>query len=120
VTEQAFFFGMASRKSLFDLVLSLWKLEMDGDIFLHLIWCAGTRMIKQGADELSRGNLDNEVMIGEHMLKHVQIHLLAVDRAKHLHEWISSWFDPDAQFFTHEDWYHNAHQRVDSAIQVLL
>jgi hypothetical protein len=111
VTEQAFFCGMASTKSQFDLVLRLQKLERDGDIFLHLIWCAGTRMIKQGADGLSRGNLDNGVMIGEHMLKYVPIHLSALDRAKHLHhEWISSWVDPDAQFFTPEDWYHNAHQ----------
>ena len=28
VTERAFFCGMVSRKSLFDLVLRLWKLEM--------------------------------------------------------------------------------------------
>jgi hypothetical protein len=67
-------------------------------------------MIKQGADGLSRGNLDNGVMIGEHMLEHVPIHLLALERVEHLHEWISSWVDPDARFFTPEDWYHNAHQ----------
>jgi hypothetical protein len=70
-------------------------------------------MIKQGADGLSRGNLDNGVMIGEHMLEYVPIHLSALDRADHLQELISSWVDPDAQFFTHEeDCYHNAHQRV--------
>jgi hypothetical protein len=90
VTKRAFFRGSASTKSLFDLVLRLCKLQMDGDIFLHLIWCAGTRMIKQGADGLSKGNLDNGVMIGEHMLEHVPIHLLALERVEHLHEWISS------------------------------
>jgi hypothetical protein len=116
VTERAFFRGKALTKSFFDLVLRLWKLEMDGDIFLHLIWCAGTRMIKQGADGLSRGNLDNEVMIGKHMLEYVPIHLLALVRAEHLHEWISSWVDPDAHFFTPEDWYHNAYPGVGCGI----
>jgi hypothetical protein len=71
VTKRAFFQGSASTKSLFDLVLRFRKLQMDGDIFLHLIWCAETRMIKQGAEGLSRGNLDNGVMIREHMLEHV-------------------------------------------------
>jgi hypothetical protein len=103
VTERAFFRGSASTKSLFDLVLRLCKLQMDRDIFLHLIWCAGTHMIKQGADGLSRRNLDNGVMIGEHMLEHVPIHLSALERVEHLHEWISSWADPDARFFTPED-----------------
>jgi hypothetical protein len=102
VTKRAFFRGPASTKSLFDLVLRLRK--------FHLIWCAGTRMIKQGADGLSRRNLDNGVMIREHMLEHVPIHLSALERVEHLHEWISSWVDPDARFFTPEDWYHNAHQ----------
>jgi hypothetical protein len=55
VTKRAFFRGLALTKSLFDLVLRLHKLQMDGDIFLQLIWCAGTRMIKQGADGLSKG-----------------------------------------------------------------
>jgi hypothetical protein len=73
-------------------------------------------MIKQGVDGLSRGNLDNGVMIGEHMLKYNPIHLSALERAEHLHEWISSWVDPDAQFFTPEDWYHNAHQGVGCGI----
>jgi hypothetical protein len=85
VTERAFFYGTVLTKSLFDLVLRLQKLERDGDIFLHLICCAGTRMIKQGADGLSRGNLDNGVMIGEHMLEYVPIHLLALERVEHLH-----------------------------------
>jgi hypothetical protein len=49
-----------STKMLFDLTLQqLPKLEMEGAIFLHLIWCARTRMIKQGTYGLSQGNLDN-------------------------------------------------------------
>ena len=71
VAESAFFNGSSSSLSLFELVLRLRKLEMMGKIFLHLIWVAGTRMIQQGTDGLSRGDLLNGVMSGAGMLAYV-------------------------------------------------
>jgi hypothetical protein len=109
VAERAYFRGTASTKLLFDLVLRLRVLQMKGDIFLHLIWCAGTRMIMQGADGLSRGNLDNGVMVGRHMLEYVPIHLSALERSTLLKEWLDGWVGEDTLFFDEEDWFHKAH-----------
>jgi hypothetical protein len=38
---------------------------MDGDIFDHLIWVSGKRMIAQGADGLYREDLAKGVMAGQ-------------------------------------------------------
>jgi hypothetical protein len=55
VTERAYFRGMSKSKQLFNLILWLQKLEMAGELFIHLIWVARTRMITQGTDGVSRG-----------------------------------------------------------------
>jgi hypothetical protein len=44
---------------------------MDGKLFIHLIWVAGTRMIAQGTDGTSQGDLSNRVMSGKAMLDFV-------------------------------------------------
>ena len=109
VSERAYFRGTASTKSLFDLVLRLRVLQMRGDIFLHLIWCAGTRMIRCGVDGLSRGNLDNGVMVGRHILEFVPIHLSALVRSTVLREWMEGWVREDTLFLDEEGWFHEAH-----------
>lgn len=53
VAERAFHNGNTRSKTLFELVFRLRKLEMEGSLFLHIIWIAGTRMIAQGTDGLS-------------------------------------------------------------------
>jgi hypothetical protein len=73
VTERAFYRGTFKSPDLCALVLRLRVLEMTGFIFLRLIWVAGTRMIAQGADGLSRGDLSNGVIVGESMLDFVPI-----------------------------------------------
>ena len=40
--ERAYFWGTSKSKALFDLVLRLHKLEMCGDLHIHLIWVART------------------------------------------------------------------------------
>ncbi|KAL7567716.1 hypothetical protein ACA910_012051 [Epithemia clementina (nom. ined.)] len=66
--ESAFHRGTSKSKLLFNLVLQLRKLEMRGDLFIHVIWVAGTRMIEQGTDGLSRRDLMNGVLAGGDML----------------------------------------------------
>jgi hypothetical protein len=87
VTERAFHRGTSSSKTLFDLVLRLHKLEMQGKLFIHLIWVAGTRMIAQGTDGASRGDLSNGVMSGKDMLDFVPLDLGVQDRAPDLVAW---------------------------------
>ncbi|KAL7577652.1 hypothetical protein ACA910_015166 [Epithemia clementina (nom. ined.)] len=69
---------MASRAAGLDLQLR--KLEMRGDLFIHVIWVAGTRMIEQGTDGLSRADLMNRVLAGGDMLSFVPLNKTAEER----------------------------------------
>jgi hypothetical protein len=89
VAERAFHNGSAKSRLLHELVVRLRKLEMEGYIFIRFIWIAGTRMIWQGTDGLSRGDLTAGVMAGEHFLKYVPLNKTAFQRHALLQEWIS-------------------------------
>ena len=62
-----------------ELALCLHKLEMTAGMDLHIIHVTGTRMIAQGTDGLSRGDLLKGVMKGIDFLSYVPIHLSALD-----------------------------------------
>jgi hypothetical protein len=91
VAEGAFYRGTSSNPRLFDLILRLRCLEMHHSLRLHIIHVSGQRMIRQGTDGLSRGDLDMGVMSGTAMLDFVPLHLGALDRAPLLLEWLHSW-----------------------------
>jgi hypothetical protein len=63
--EACFYRGTSSSKKLFELVLRLHKLKMTAGMTLHIIHVAGTRMIAQGTDGLSGGDLLEGVMKGK-------------------------------------------------------
>jgi hypothetical protein len=73
VTEHAYFSGTPKSKTLFDLILRLQHLEMKGELFIYLIWVAEMRMIEQGTDGVSRGDLVNGVMGEKTMLDFIQL-----------------------------------------------
>jgi hypothetical protein len=81
-TESVFYRGDARSPDLFNLVLRLRKLEMLHGMFIHVIWISGKRMIAQGVDGLSRGDLTMGVMAGESMLSFVPLHLSCDDRVR--------------------------------------
>ena len=83
---------------------------MRGDIHLHLIWCAETRMIDE--DGLSRGDLENGVMTGQTMLKFIPIHQGALERSSLLKEWLSSNLCLDMVFLETSDWFYWAHGKA--------
>jgi hypothetical protein len=58
--EGAYPKGITDSRLLFDLVLCLRTLDMSGSLRLHVIHVAGTRMISQGTDGLSRGDLTED------------------------------------------------------------
>jgi hypothetical protein len=86
--EAAFCKGNTSSKTLFDLVLRLRMLEMNGLVQLQVIHIAGTRMMTQGTDGLSRGNLTEGVMSGTPVLQFIPLHLSALVRQPALLPWI--------------------------------
>lgn len=89
--ENAFFKGTSSNRRLFELVLRLRLLELYHDLHIHLVHCAGTRMIAQGTDALSRGSLLEGVMTGTPMLDYIPLNLSCIDRSPDLMVWIRSW-----------------------------
>ena len=104
-TEAAFHNGTTSSKTLFQLVLRMKKLELYCNTKIHLVHVAGTRMIAQGTDGLSRGNLLEGVMAGKAMKDFVPIHLSAIARSDKLLHWVRQWtMKDDLQVLDEKDW----------------
>ena len=89
--ESAHFRGTSGSRRLFGLVLRLRKLEMERECLIHLVHVAGTRMIFQGTDGLSRGDQNAGVMRGENMLDHVPLNLSCLERSSDVKPWIKTW-----------------------------
>lgn len=79
--EAAFWKGTSKSRKLFDLVLELKLMEMEEGLFLHVIHVAGTCMIQQGTDGLSRADQSSGVMSGGQMLDHVPLDKAATVRS---------------------------------------
>mmetsp|Transcript_15422 Transcript_15422/g.21970 ORF Transcript_15422/g.21970 Transcript_15422/m.21970 type:complete len:634 (+) Transcript_15422:1647-3548(+) len=89
--EGCYYRGTSQSRKLFELVLRLRKLQLGGDVFIHVIHIAGTRMIEEGADGLSRGNINEGVMTGVDILSYIPLHVDAGTRSEGLTEWVLSW-----------------------------
>ncbi|KAL7571732.1 hypothetical protein ACA910_002831 [Epithemia clementina (nom. ined.)] len=78
--KAAFYKGTSKSKLLFQLVLRLCKLEMEGQLFIHIVWVAGTCMIAQGTDGLLQGDLTNGVLARQSMLNFVPLNKTVEER----------------------------------------
>jgi hypothetical protein len=108
VTECAYFEGTSSSPIMFGLVLRLRKLELHSGWKIHVIHIAvaGTRMISQGTDGLSRGDMLTGVTGGAGMLTFIPLALTAVERQPELMEWVDSWWGTgNNSWLTPEGWY---------------
>jgi hypothetical protein len=90
--EAAHFHGTSKNgKVLFELMLRLRRIEMQGNCRIIMIHVAGKRMIWQGSDGLSRGDENSGVMNGEEMMLFVPLNQSAVARPPQLLPWVWSW-----------------------------
>jgi hypothetical protein len=89
--EGVFWKGHSPYPHLNKLALRLRLLEMDGLVRSQMVHVPGTRMISQGTDGLSRGDLAEGVMTGQSILQHVPVRYSAVVRQPSLLQWLSSW-----------------------------
>ena len=105
--------GSSKSKLLFDLVVRLYTLEMRYRCNIQLVHVAGTRMIEQGTDGLSRGDMYDGVMRGESMLKYIPLHLNALERSPGLEDWLGSWAGDfrgrEMEILAPEDWLERGH-----------
>ena len=114
--EAAFYKGTSSSKKLFDLIVRLKFLEINSSCVIHFVHIAGTRMIVQGTDGISRGDFNTGVMQGESMLSFVPIHLSALEREQNLRPWLEQVLIPtrneDIVFLDYAGWYERGHDII--------
>ena len=112
VSESVSYRGNSTSPILFELILRLWSLEMKHKCKLHLIHVAGTRMIAQGTDGISRGDMMEGVLQGDDMLEHIPLALPPCERSATLLPWIKSWACEsgfDVEVLEATDWFERGH-----------
>jgi hypothetical protein len=92
VTEMVWHKGSAKSRLLHGLVQRLRKLEMNGELFIQVVWVAGTRMIKQGTNGLSRGDLFNGILAGKNYLDYIPLDKGALEQSPELEGWLKRTF----------------------------
>jgi len=122
VAEGAFYKGSSSSKKLFNLILQLRLLEMEAGMRIHIIHIAGSRMIKQGTDGLSRGDANEGVMQGSSMLSFVPIAKTCLERSPALLKKLECCLKPylacvnqNLHCLSIKDWFLRAHDIVSGS-----
>jgi hypothetical protein len=92
----------------------LYQLQIEFDFILHVIWIAGTQIIKQGTDGLSRGEENGLATGGWSLDEMVPLLLSATERNPTLGDWIQGWWDSERKLLMTEprDWFTTAHTPV--------
>ncbi len=104
--------GSSTSKLLYELILRVYRLEMNYLCRIQFVHVAGTRMIQSGVDGLSRGDMYEGVMKGESMLSFVPLHKSAFEVCPALKDWIESWavnMGNEVEFLSPEDWFVRGH-----------
>lgn len=103
--------GSSSSKKLLGLIVRLQALSTQVlGVKIHIFHVAGTRMIAQGTDGVSRGYLAQGVMAGDAMSVHIPIYLSAVERAPpNLVHWIRNWAGREAELLDSMGWFQRGH-----------
>ena len=82
--------GNSASRKLFKLLYKLRKSQMKHGFVLHVMHVAGTRMIAQGTDGLSRGVLNKGALATGSIKLHVLLNLTALERSSGLEDWLKS------------------------------
>jgi hypothetical protein len=112
-SEGVYYKGTSTSAELFELMMELRLLALRIGFTVHIIHIAGTRMIAQGTDGLSRGELQLGALLdeGEQV---VPLHLSPTERiGPGLLDWVHDWTQSDASEIPLArplDWIHNAHK----------
>ena len=108
VVEQVTHKGTSSSKLLFDLVVRYKLLETRFGCRCYVSHVAGTRMIQQGTDSVSRGSLE-EVIPTKMMIDYIPYNKTALERFPNLLSWIQSWTGKDLETLNAMDWFYRGH-----------
>ena len=103
--------GSSGSPKLLGLVVRLHSLTTRLGVKIHVFHVAGTRMIAQGTDGVSRGYLGHGIMAGQSMSAFIPIHLGANERrgGGGVVPWIKAWSGEDAILLDAMGWYQSGH-----------
>jgi hypothetical protein len=105
--------GSSSSPLLYDIVVRLTCVAMKYQCSVEIIHVSGKRMISQGTDGLSRGDMLGGVMRGEPMLRFVPLNQSAVEDQPRLMKWINSWakghYHSNVELLSPNDWVWRGH-----------
>jgi hypothetical protein len=87
----AYYRGNSPSRALFELVVTLYKLQMKYDLVLNFVWIAGTRMIQKGTDYLSRVGGIGPATRGVSLSGVVPLHFSVLEQSPVVLDWIRSW-----------------------------
>ena len=94
VFESTYYKGYSQSRKLSDIALRLHKLQREGNLILHVVHIAGTRMKEWGVDGLSRGDLLDGMMAGKDPLSFIPLNKGADERSNGaVKRWISQWWN---------------------------
>ena len=101
--------GSSSSPKLLSLIIRLRSMATRHNVRVNVFHVAGTRMIAQGTDGVSRGYLGLGVMAGDSMSSFIPIHLSAPDRSPALVPWVRGWTSSDAMLLEPIGWFSEGH-----------
>ena len=109
----AIYKGTSTNKELLKIVIEFFDLQFEYGFNAIVTHVAGTRMIAQGGDGLSRGATNEGVMNGENYLLFIPFHLSAIDCSPQIKEWLISWAsNQKLTFLTPDDWFQKGHNII--------
>ena len=99
--------GLSKSPKLYDLIVELPELEMEGKLIIHFIWIAVTRMIAEGTIFLSRGAVSTSNMALENFLRSLPLNQMAFALQRNLRSQVEDWLADDNWEFTDtKNWFH--------------
>ena len=107
--ESCLYKGNSSSIKLFRLMVRMRKLEMTHNTKIVVSHVSGKRMIREGTDDVSRGQLREGVTAGESMLSFIPTNEDPLERSPNFKSWIQSWAGDSAEFLSPVGWFDRGH-----------
>ena len=109
--------GNSPSEHLFELVVDLKSDQMRYEFMTYVIHVSGNRMIRQGTDGVSRGDMSQALSVDKPIRELIPIDVSALDRCEGLTDWLKSWVGKSALFLEPAHWFLEGHDiRFDKSM----
>ena len=107
--EGALYKGNTPSRKLFELIVRFRKVQLQNNATILVSHVSGKRMIAQGTDGISRGEMNEGIGQGQKMLSFIPLHLSALDRYPPLSDWIKTWAGHPVEILSTNQWFTRGH-----------